>query len=387
MNKLGLVLGVAVVATLAGCKDPNYVRKNGKSQNSVAVVNTTPAPDAPSALPPDVAGEPVVIETVEAHCECLPGTKHPGPCPCAAPDCSCAVMPPPPPPKPVQVGPAVPPPPATTAYIVQSGDTLSKISKKFNIKMDAIRKANPQLKGDVVRVGAKIQLPGNVEVGEQKLPPPPPPKAAAPKAPYKPYEGPTVDYVIKKGDILGSIAHRHGISVRQLKELNSLKSDVAVLGKKIKVPAGKVAVPPPPPPKAGNPADKPATPVTRPVPPPKPETKPAGAVAPDTKKDDVKHCKCAPGTKHTEPCGCGADDCTCVVEAAVEKVAAVEPAAPVAEPASDTFVYVVEEGEDLAAVSIRWSVPPSTIRELNGLGFDDVVKAGDKLKLPAEAQQ
>ena len=35
MNKLGVVFGVAALAVVAGCKDPNYVNRNGKAQNDV----------------------------------------------------------------------------------------------------------------------------------------------------------------------------------------------------------------------------------------------------------------------------------------------------------------------------------------------------------------
>ena len=116
----------------------------------------------------------------------------------------------------------------TTTYIVQPGDTLSKISKMTGIKIDAIKKANPQIKNGIWRVGQKLTLPGKVEIE--------PPKAVMPPALPQPYTGPTKTYVVKAGDSLGSIARAHKISIRQLKAMNSMKKDVISVGLKLTVP-------------------------------------------------------------------------------------------------------------------------------------------------------
>ena len=80
----------------------------------------------------------------------------------------------------------------------------------------------------------------------------------------------------------------------------------------------------------------------------------------------------------------------------VEEVDAGESAEPVepavSEPApvvddADTLTYTVKEGEDLADVSIRWGVSAAAVRELNNLGENDKLKAGQVLRLPADAQQ
>jgi LysM repeat protein len=64
--------------------------------------------------------------------------------------------------------------------------------------------------------------------------------------------------------------------------------------------------------------------------------------------------------------------------AAVEKT---EPAAP----ASTT--YVVQEGDDMTGVSIRWGVSAAEIRELNNMAEGDQLVPGQIIKLPADAQQ
>jgi LysM repeat protein len=82
--------------------------------------------------------------------------------------------------------------------------------------------------------------------------------------------------------------------------------------------------------------------------------------------------------------------------AQVEEVKPVETAAPapkeVEDPApavddANTLTYTVQDGEDITDVSIRWGVTASAIRELNNLGENDKLKAGQVLRLPADAQQ
>ncbi len=328
MNKLGIVLGIAAVAVIAGCKDPNYQRKTpkGEVKDIGTQVEQTPEPDTP-------------VVTEEKHCTCPPGTKHTEPCQCGAPDCQCVVEQKIVEKKDVKLLP--PPEPEYTVYIVQRGDYLAKISKKYNVTINSIKRLN-NLKDDTIRIGQKIKLPGKLEIGEQKVPEGAFAKdtKATVKKPYAAYTGATKEYVVKSGDTLGGIAYGHGINIRQLKELNGLTSDALKIDQKLKVPAEKVA------------------PVK------KAETK---AVEPEVK---------AP------------------VEAPVEPVAApVEPTveAPVAPTVEETSApaptYTVQEGEDLTDISIRFGVTAAAVRELNNLGENDKLVAGQILKLPPEAQQ
>ena len=348
MNKYGLVVGITAMTALAGCMDPNY-----KSKRPHATLLHDPAPVEEPAPTPVTPVEPVTEPEADVHTVDVEVTTVDEP----------AL-------KPVNVKPAEPVGVATapvvaapvatapemTPYIVQSGDTLSKISKRYNIKIDAIKKANPQLKGDTVRLGRTLMLPGKVEVGEQTVPA----AAFAPKPaakPYAPYVGETKIYVVQKGDVLGTIARKHGCTVRQLKELNGMTSDVVVLGRKMKVPAkaaDTAAV------AKAEPVKKAAEPKTV-VEAPKPveavaEAAPAAPVEP-------------------EP----------AVEAAAPASAPVE-AAP-APSAGDFDIYEVKDGEDMTNISITFNVSPSEIRQLNNLGDDAVLTPGMKLKLPAGTVQ
>jgi len=344
MNKYGIVLGAAAVAVIAGCKDPDYKYDSStSSQNDVKTVDTT--------TPADVA-RPVEI-SVAKRCTCAPGTKHDKPCACGAPDCTCAVAV-----KPVISADLSRPAPAveeaTTTYIVQSGDYLAKISKKFNVTIASIKRLNPSIGAkNIVRVGQKLKLPGKIDVGVQAEPAKSAARTGVKKA-YAPYSGATKEYVVKSGDSLGAIAYSNGINIRQLKELNGLKKDVLRVGQKLKIPAEKVVAAKPAPAKkapAIAPVAAPAAPVEQPA-------APAAA-------ESAAPAEAAPAPAEPAP-------------------AAQEAAAPAADAAT---TYIVQEGDDITGVSIRFGVSAAVIRELNNLGEKDQLVPGQIIKLPADAQE
>jgi len=349
MKKFGMMLGAAAIVAIAGCKDPNYKRAGAPAgQDDVKNADTTVAQsETPAAK----------------QCTCAPGTRHAKPCECGGANCACIVEDASA--KPVQVEelakkPAAQPAPAepeTTVYVVQSGDYLAKISKRFNVTIASIKSIN-NLKGDVIRVGQKLKIPGKVDVGT-------PAAAAAPakksSSSFTPYTGATKEYVVKSGDTLGAVAYGNGINIRQLKELNGLKNDNLRVGQKLKVPAEKPA-------KAV--AAKKSAPAAAKAAESKPAPEAAPAVAPAAE----------PAVAPAEPV-----EAQPAPAADVAAPAAEQAAVPAAAPALAT--YVVQEGDDMTGVSIRWGVSAAEIRELNNLGDADQLKPGQILKLPAEAQQ
>ena len=353
MNKFGVVLGIAAVATLAGCKVDKH-KGDGATATQIEVknANTTPA---------------VAIDTIAApKCKCAPGTKHTKPCTCGAPDCKCVVET-----KPIIVADVskTPVEPEYTIYVVQSGDYLAKISKKFNVTIASIKRLNPSIKKDVVRIGQKLKLPGKIDVGVQTAPVAATAAAAkkSSKKSYAPYTGATKEYVVKNGDTLGSVAYGNGITIRQLKELNGLSSDSLKIGQKLKIPAEKVVK-----------AEK---------------VKPAG------KKAAVVPVAAPVAEKKVEEAAPAAPAAAAEAAPAAEEKAAktAEPAAPVAaaeeaapaksEASAASTTYVVQEGDDMTGVSIRWGVSAAQIRELNNLAEGDQLVPGQIIKLPADAQQ
>ena len=126
--------------------------------------------------------------------------------------------------------PVTPPAGAATDYVVVKGDTFSGISKKFHVSVKAILEANPSVEPTKLKIGQTIHIPA-------------PAMASAPSS-GSPTAGTTNDnagsgqtYTVKSGDSLTKIAGQFGVTVRNLRSANSLKTDKIVVGQKLKIPA------------------------------------------------------------------------------------------------------------------------------------------------------
>lgn len=95
---------------------------------------------------------------------------------------------------------------------VASGESLSTIAQRYRSSVAELRALN-RLSGDAIRIGRQLRVPAV----EQR--PYPAPGIAGPGR---------KEYVVKSGDSLWRIAHRHGISVAELARWNAL-SQRAVL--------------------------------------------------------------------------------------------------------------------------------------------------------------
>ncbi len=103
-------------------------------------------------------------------------------------------------------------------YVVQRGDFLSKIAQKHGVSVSAIKSAN-NLKSDTVKVGQKLTIPG----------------ASVPTKTLNTVETKTVTHVVKSGEYLGKIASRYKVSVASIKRENNLKSNTVRVGQKLKI--------------------------------------------------------------------------------------------------------------------------------------------------------
>lgn len=91
---------------------------------------------------------------------------------------------------------------ATREYVVQSGDTLSRIASKHNVSIADLRKEN-QLKRDLIRVGQIIKVPGS--------------------GGFSPLNGSANSYYrVASGDSLWDIARAHKVRVKDLRAWNNL---------------------------------------------------------------------------------------------------------------------------------------------------------------------
>lgn len=95
-----------------------------------------------------------------------------------------------------------------TEYIVQAGDTMWVISKRFGVSLDSLIRANPQIKNpDVIYPGEVIRIP----VSGGMAP-------AMPGTPSGQMEGRR--YIVRQGETIEIIAQRFGINVTELTAFN-----------------------------------------------------------------------------------------------------------------------------------------------------------------------
>jgi len=105
-------------------------------------------------------------------------------------------------------------------YTVVSGDTLSKIARKYNTTVDEIKKLN-YLKSDNLNIGQIIRIP-EMYTPEEDM-----------------YMPSFINYTVKKGDSLYTIAKSYNIDVNTLIKDNSLTSNSIAVGQILKIRTGE----------------------------------------------------------------------------------------------------------------------------------------------------
>jgi len=122
-------------------------------------------------------------------------------------------------------------------YTVQKGDNLSSIAKKYDVSVTDIKQWN-RLQSNAVALGKSLKIKSNENTS--KL-------SKDIKATHEIIKKPTeeaiasvdnqekneieVEYSVKSGDNLGSIAQKFGITLQELKEWNNLSTNNLALGK------------------------------------------------------------------------------------------------------------------------------------------------------------
>lgn len=105
-----------------------------------------------------------------------------------------------------------------SSYTVKKDDTLGHIARGLNVSTSELKRVN-NLSSDLIKVGQKLTIPtaGNATI-----------VTATPAA--------SSTYTVARGDTLGSIAMRNGVSVRELKRANNLSSDLIRVGQTLQIP-------------------------------------------------------------------------------------------------------------------------------------------------------
>lgn len=97
-------------------------------------------------------------------------------------------------------------------YVVQKGDTLYSIARKFNTTVDNLKSLN-NITTDSLAIGQILKIPGEESIKENT-------------------------YTVKKGDSLYSIARANNTTVDKLKNINNLTSNNLSIGQVLKLPSG-----------------------------------------------------------------------------------------------------------------------------------------------------
>lgn len=116
-----------------------------------------------------------------------------------------------------------------STYTVIKGDTLTKIARKCDTTVSALRRANPEVgSGNKIYPGQVLLLPGALVKGKNGFD----------------------TYIIARGDTLKSLAKRFDTTVEYLLSLNKDIKDPNVIyeGQRLVVPSGGGTPTPPPPP-------------------------------------------------------------------------------------------------------------------------------------------
>ena len=146
---------------------------------------------------------------------------------------------PPVPPAPGQdtsVPPPLPQPPIDpvltgfTEHTIAKGESFYTLGKKYNVGYKAIADANPGINPTRLKIGDKVKIPPAKTPGAASL------NGAAATIGGS-GDGGTKTYKVKSGDNLMKIANSFGVTVKQVRAANNLKTDQIKVGQTLKIPA------------------------------------------------------------------------------------------------------------------------------------------------------
>jgi N-acetylmuramoyl-L-alanine amidase len=235
-----------------------------------------------------------------------------------------------------------------TAYVVQSGDTLSGIALRFGTDVATLVRLNRLANPDVVLAGTTLVVP--------------PPVVRAPAPSPR-----TVLYTVKAGDTVWDIAVRTGTTAAALLAANHLDPDARIRpGQVLALPPGAhlPSVP-------AAPRPKPAAPHVVYV------VQPGETVSGIAQRFRISVAAIVTANK------LGKD---AVIRPGQKLVLpGVQPRTTTAPPPPVTHAYVVQRGDTLSGISLAAHVPLTTLTALNHLSASDVIFPGQRLLLPGPA--
>lgn len=162
---------------------------------------------------------------------------------------------------------------APQAHQVAAGDTLIALSKRYNVSVDAIAKANNITPKTTIVIGDTLNIPSTTTANKK------PSKTTAVANSYQ----------IQSGDTLMAIAKRYGVTVEALTEANDMTAKTMIrAGDTLSLPKNAKAVKPMPAAPVVTPTPKvTSSTVKAPEPAPKPSAPVATAVATSSEMPDT----------------------------------------------------------------------------------------------------
>lgn len=115
-------------------------------------------------------------------------------------------------------------------YVVQNGDTLWDLAKRFDTTINELCKLNGISKDSILRIGKELKVP---KVGDSLMS-----ITNESAAVYQPtnFEGTGQVYRVVSGDSLSKIANQYDVSVAAIKATNGLSSDTIRIGQELLIP-------------------------------------------------------------------------------------------------------------------------------------------------------
>lgn len=115
-------------------------------------------------------------------------------------------------------------------YVVQNGDTLWELAKRFDTTINELCKLNKISKDSILRIGMELEVPkvGNSVMSITK-------ESAAVYQPTD-FEGTGQVYRVVSGDSLSKIANQFDVTVAAIKATNGLSSDTILIGQELLIP-------------------------------------------------------------------------------------------------------------------------------------------------------